>query len=86
MATHDQSETTTASESKSTPQNCCGSISFPPQPLLSLAVVPFLGGLLVAQSLKNSLLELSKNSEELLRGDRLPILSSPEISSLRKTD
>ncbi|GBF82145.1 hypothetical protein [Aphanothece sacrum] len=48
---------------------------------LSLLTVPFLCGLLVVESLRRELLELGQASEEVFRGDRLPILNFPEPSS-----
>ncbi len=53
-----------------------------PNPLslgLSLATVPLLLGLLVASTLRDSLREIGQASEEIFRGDRLPILNfSPQ--------
>jgi hypothetical protein len=48
---------------------------------LSLITVPFVCGLLVVESLERELLELGQASEEVFRGDRLPILNFPEPSS-----
>ena len=45
---------------------------------LSLAVVPVLFGLMAAHSLAENLRELGENSEELFRGERLPLLNLPE--------
>lgn len=41
---------------------------------LSLLTIPFLGGLVGARSLQQGLMSLGEVSEELFRGDRLPIL------------
>ncbi len=46
----------------------------PPQVLIALATVPFLGTLLVSNSIINLMGELGQLSEELFRGDRLPLL------------
>lgn len=48
---------------------------------LSLFTVPFVCGLLMVESLGRELLELGQASEEVFRGDRLPILNFPEPSS-----
>lgn len=41
---------------------------------LSLLTVPFVGGLFGARSLLDGLITLGEASEEIFRGDRLPIL------------
>lgn len=48
---------------------------------LSLATAPFLGGLLVAHQISQRLGELGEASEEVFRGDRLPILNFSDNSS-----
>jgi hypothetical protein len=45
---------------------------------LSLATTPFLLGIVAVRSLTQSLIELGQASEEVFRGDRLPILNFPE--------
>ena len=45
---------------------------------VSLATVPVLLGILTAHSLAENLLQLGQASEEIFRGDRLPILNFPE--------
>lgn len=45
---------------------------------VSLATSPFLIGVLTARSLTQALIELGKASEEVFRGDRLPILNFPD--------
>ncbi|HAC65393.1 MAG TPA: hypothetical protein DCF68_18155 [Cyanothece sp. UBA12306] len=45
---------------------------------LSLATIPLLGVVLVAQSLVEAMMELGEASEEVFRGDRLPILNFPD--------
>ncbi|MEA5535987.1 hypothetical protein [Crocosphaera sp. XPORK-15E] len=47
---------------------------------LSLATAPFLLGLLVVHAVAEELLQLGQNSEEIFRGDRLPILNFPETT------
>lgn len=42
---------------------------------LSLLTIPFLGGLTVARSMSENLISLGEASEEIFRGDRLPILN-----------
>lgn len=46
----------------------------PIEVVLGVITVPVLGGLVGARSLQQTLIELGKASEELFRGDRLPIL------------
>jgi len=41
---------------------------------LSFLTVPFLGGVIGARSLQQGLIHLGETSEELFRGERLPIL------------
>jgi hypothetical protein len=45
---------------------------------VSLATVPLLLGILAAHSLAENLKELGQASEEIFRGERLPILNFPE--------
>ncbi len=51
---------------------------FPSNWLLSLATAPLLVGLVGSRLISNFILELSESSEEILRGDRLPVLHFPE--------
>lgn len=53
----------------------------PPTVLVSLATGPVLLALVGGRTLERLLLELGQSSEELFRGDRLPILSFPEPST-----
>lgn len=46
--------------------------------LLSLASAPLVVGLVGSRMITNMILELSESSEEILRGDRLPVLHFPE--------
>lgn len=46
--------------------------------LVSFATVPWLVAALGTKALQDLMLNLSTNSEEILRGDRLPILHFPE--------
>ncbi len=48
---------------------------------LGIAAAPFLVGLLAAKSGAQALIELGQASEEVFRGDRLPILKFPEPTS-----
>lgn len=59
---------------------------FPSQLTLSLVTLPFLGSLLLAEELTKGSIELGKMSEEIFRGDRLPILPFPESPSAAETD
>lgn len=52
-----------------------------PQLLLSMATVPLLVGLVVAKSLSEASRELGLLSEEVFRGDRLPLLNFPSPTS-----
>lgn len=57
----------------------------PPTVWLSVATSPFILGLVALRSLEQTLLEASQLSEEIFRGDRLPILhvpnSPPDVES-----
>lgn len=52
---------------------------------LSLATSPFLVGMLAFQSLTQALIELGQASEEIFRGERLPILNFPEQQEQEST-
>ena len=52
--------------------------TFPVQLVLSLVTLPFIGSLLLAEELTKGSIELGKLSEEIFRGDRLPILTFPD--------
>jgi hypothetical protein len=52
--------------------------SIPSVVWLSVATVPFLTSLVALHSLSKTILEISQASEELFRGDRLPILHVPK--------
>lgn len=45
---------------------------------VSFATIPMLLGILAARSLTENLSELGRASEEIFRGERLPILNFPE--------
>lgn len=49
-----------------------------PDLILGVATLPFLAGLVATQSITASLQELGMMSEEIFRGDRLPILEFPD--------
>ncbi|VXD20299.1 hypothetical protein [Planktothrix paucivesiculata] len=53
-------------------------IAFPQEWLVSFATAPLLMAALGTKALHDFMLNLSTNSEEILRGDRLPILHFPE--------
>ncbi len=44
---------------------------------LSLATLPLLGGLYVLKTIEEDLLNWGVESEEIFRGDRLPLLNFP---------
>ena len=48
-----------------------------PSVLLSLTASPFLFSIILVQSLAQTLIEVGQKSEEVFRGDRLPILHFP---------
>jgi hypothetical protein len=50
---------------------------FNPELLLSVATVPVLAGMLAGQAISKGLQELGTMSEEIFRGDRLPVLEFP---------
>lgn len=45
--------------------------------LLSLATAPFLIGVIASRELLQNLIDLGKTSEEVFRGERLPLLDFP---------
>lgn len=45
--------------------------------IVGLATAPLLAGIWGAQTLMNATIELGRASEELFRGDRLPVLNFP---------
>ena len=49
---------------------------------LGLATVPVLGGLMVANTLQQGAIALGELSEEVFRGDRLPILPFPKPTAV----
>jgi hypothetical protein len=49
-----------------------------PKVLLSLTTVPLLIGIKVLENIGENLIELGKASEEIFRGDRLPVLEVRE--------
>lgn len=60
----------------------------PSEVMLSLATAPFLGGLLIGQAFIQVLIESGEASEEMFRGDRLPVLhlSPSETFTPSKTE
>ncbi len=55
-----------------------------PEVLISLTVIPLLLVLFSSKVFDQILQEISQQSEEILRGDRLPSLIFPDISKLEK--
>ncbi len=51
-----------------------------PQVCLSFVTFPLLVGLSLSRPLTEGIIELGKLSEEVFRGDRLPILPFPEVT------
>lgn len=51
-----------------------------PDLLLSLATAPFLVGLLTSSVIGAAMQEIGRLSEEVFRGDRLPLLNFPATS------
>jgi hypothetical protein len=51
---------------------------------LSLATTPFLGSLLMVHKITHTLGKLGEASEEVFRGDRLPILNFTDSSSINQ--
>jgi hypothetical protein len=51
-----------------------------PQVCLSFVTFPLLVGLGLSRPLTEGIIELGKLSEEVFRGDRLPILPFPEVN------
>jgi hypothetical protein len=49
---------------------------------LSLVTVPFLLGYLTLRTAAKALEQMGENSEEMLRGDRLPLLNFPAEEQL----
>ncbi len=61
----------------SQPDPAAGVPAIPPPPLpilVSLATGPVLGALVISKTVANAIITLGLSSEEIFRGDRLPIL------------
>jgi hypothetical protein len=54
--------------------------------LLSVLTAPFLLTVIAIESLSNSLIELGQTSEEVFRGERLPVLDSEVQHSTSKSN
>lgn len=67
--------------SPETPPSASFHLPISPEVLLSLATAPLLFGILATRALANVFQEAGQISEELFRGDRLPILNIPVASS-----
>ncbi|MBD1910466.1 MULTISPECIES: hypothetical protein [unclassified Leptolyngbya] len=52
--------------------------------LLSVATVPLLAGLIVGRAVSELMMGLSQASEEVFRGDRLPILRFTQSSEVEE--
>jgi hypothetical protein len=52
--------------------------------LLSLATAPVLVALVGGRTVTNFILEISRASEEVFRGDRLPIIDPPNSTNSQK--
>lgn len=50
---------------------------------IALTTIPALAGLIVAKHLQDIMIGLGQSSEEIFRGDRLPILNMPASQSLQ---
>jgi len=55
-----------------------------PQVCLSFVTFPILVGLGLSRPLTKGIIELGRFSEEVFRGDRLPILPFPEVADSLK--
>lgn len=58
----------------------------PPQILLSVATVPLLVALVSSKALAEGVRELGLLSEEIFRGDRLPVLNFPSATQANPDD
>ncbi|NJR50811.1 MAG: hypothetical protein HC780_15830 [Leptolyngbyaceae cyanobacterium CSU_1_3] len=72
----------TSSDSEQIPQ----SFKLNPEILLGMATLPVLVGLVGIQAIAQTVHELGVLSEELFRGDRLPVLDLSEPSDPSKLD
>lgn len=61
------------------------SFRIPPEVLVSLASGPLLLALLGSKAVTQLLGEISQQSEELFRGDRLPLLAFPNLPESGKS-
>ncbi|MGB3491734.1 MAG: hypothetical protein WBA57_03325 [Elainellaceae cyanobacterium] len=52
---------------------------------IALTTIPTLAGLVVMKSLGDMVIDLGLTSEEVFRGDRLPILNMPNMSPSSET-
>lgn len=65
-------------------QNSANTVN-PANLLLSLATAPVLVALVGGRTVTHLILEISRASEEVFRGDRLPILDPPNSTDARKS-
>lgn len=66
-------------DSKATPRNFATII--PQSLILQLGTVSLMGAVLVQKTLSETVVSLSQASEEIFRGDRLPILPFPDLNN-----
>ena len=76
----------TPQASANTPTNANTIPFVPPELLLSLATAPVLLALVGGKVLTEAVRELGVFSEELFRGDRLPVLHFPDETTLNPDD
>lgn len=70
-----------SSESEKVSQASSNTVPFvPPSLLLSVATVPMLLALVGGRALTEAMRELGELSEEIFRGDRLPVLHVPSAT------
>ena len=65
--------------------NSAHQVNWAPDMLLGLATMPFLVGLGIIHNLLESSIELGQVSEEIFRGDRLPVLNLPEMETTEES-
>ncbi|MGB3695189.1 MAG: hypothetical protein WA865_14835 [Spirulinaceae cyanobacterium] len=57
-----------------------------PENVLSFLTMPFLLGVMAADSIAESLIDLGQASEEIFRGDHLPLLHLPPLNEEQETE
>ena len=66
-------------------KNSAHQVTWAPEMLLGLATLPLLVGLGITHKLLGSSIELGQASEEIFRGDRLPVLNFPETETTEES-